>query len=68
MTLVKITCDDCGEEYETPVKIGVPLTRYGPCAICRKRQYDLTRLKYIAIVIVAGAVLSIMIAITAVCG
>ncbi len=68
MTLVKITCEDCGEEYEAPVRIGVPLTRYGPCLICRKRQYDLSRLRYIVLGIVAGAIVSIMVAITAVCG
>ena len=24
MTLTKITCEDCGEEYETTVRIGIP--------------------------------------------
>lgn len=68
MNLVKITCDDCGEEYETPIRIGVPLTRYGPCLVCRKRQHDMSRLRYVVIGIVAASILSIMIAITAVCG
>ena len=68
MKMIEIICDDCGEAYETPVRIGVPVTGYGPCLLCRKRQYDLSRLRYIVIGIVAGAVVSIMVAVTAVCG
>ena len=68
MDLVNVTCDDCGEKYNTPLRIGVPLTRYGPCLVCRKRQHDLSRLRYIAIGLVAAAILSIVIAVTTVCG
>ena len=68
MALIKITCDDCGEEYETHVRIGVPRNQYGPCLVCRKRQYQLSKLRYIVIGIVATGIFAIVISTINACG
>lgn len=68
MQMREFTCEDCGEQFIGPVRVGMPLSSGGVCLLCRKRNEKLTIFKFVASGVVALLLLTVVLVLAVQCG
>ncbi len=64
----EFTCEDCGEQYIGPVRMGMPLNRQGVCRLCQKRNQAFATIKFIVLGAVLALLLIVILAVAIQCG
>lgn len=64
----EFTCEDCGEPFIGPVRMGMPLTRQGICRLCQKRNRDIATLRLVGLGVVFALVMVVILVVAIKCG
>lgn len=61
-------CEDCGEPFIGPVRMGMPLNRQGVCRLCQKRNHDLATIKFIGLGAILAFLMIVILVVAIQCG